>query len=426
MGISRNGRAVAATSFYGLLALALGFLGALGGLIVYRMPILEACQSLWEALWVSRSAYGFWIPILVVGGSLTLIGTSLVQQWLATRYLLRGLTTQRVPPPPRLVRLAAESGLQGRIDCVAGVSVAPFCYGWLHPRVCIPVELLDLLDDRELAAVLRHEAHHVSHREPLKVWLSRGVTRGLFFLPLARDLHDTYLAAKEIAADEATAADGESELPLASALIKLLALRDQRVPDPMAAVGGLLSMPVALLAQNSGGNIAEARIRRLVDQQPVRLQWPPLSSVLLSALVVTAIFAVSYTSLAAAPAPLYGECVPQAVKRPPAPEPGVVEAMILPPPSAQPGLDATSLPVWEPVERRDAAGVHCDDRAQLSRSKWLTSDCQIRCPAEDFTLERGVAQASHADFLKYELRKSAWTCVPDTFHQSPAFTIGYR
>lgn len=363
--ISWNGRTIAMASFYGLLTLALGFLGALGGLIVYQMPILEACRSLWETLWASRSAYGFWIPTLVVGGSLLLIGGSLVRQWLATRSLLREIAAHRVAVPPRLARLAAETGLQGRIDCVTGVSVAPFCYGFLRPRVCISLELLDLLDDRELVAVLRHEAYHVFHREPLKIWLSRGMTRGLFFLPLARELRDSYLAAKEIAADEVTAADSENELPLASALIKLLSLNDRRVPDPMAAVGGLVSGPVAALVLRSGGNITEARIRRLLDQQPVRLRWPSLSSVLFSALVVGVIFTVSYASVTAAPTTLYNECRPQAIEFSVLPAPPSVETFVVPTPVLLPVPTTTPLPVWEPGQLWSGEGARCEDEVKL-------------------------------------------------------------
>ncbi len=364
-GIPWNGRLVAATSFYGLLILALGFLGALGSLVVYRMPVFEACRSLWETLWSSRSAYGFWIPTLVVGGSSLLIGISLLQQWLATRRLLREITPQRVATPPRLARLAADAGLEGRIDCVAGVAVPPFCYGLLRPRVCIPLELLGLLDDQELAAVLQHEAHHVLHHEPLKIWISRGLTRGLFFLPLARELRDSYLAAKEIAADEVTVADGKNELPLASALIKLLSLHSGEGAHPMAAVGGLLNTPTAPLAQHSGDNITEARIRRLLDQQPVRLRWPSPASVLLSVLIVTVIFAVSYTSLIAAPTTLYNECAPQSVEHATAPTSPGIGTRLTPTPLDRPMRTATPLPVWEPTTLWQAEGTGCDDEAKL-------------------------------------------------------------
>jgi len=366
--IAWNGRVVAATSFYGLLTLTLGFLSALGALVVYRMPLFEACRSLWEVLWASHSAYGFWIPALVAGGSLALIGGSLLWQWLATQRLLRRIAVQRVAIPPRLARLAEDIGLQDRVDCVTGMPITPFCYGFLRPRVCIPLELLDLLDDGELVAVLRHEAHHVLHREPLKIWLSRGLSQGLFFLPLARDLRDSYLTAKEIAADEVTVADDGSELPLASALIKLLSLDGRETLDSTAVIGGLLSMPVALLVRSNGGNmgnITEARIRRLLDHQPVRLRWPSFASILFSALVVGAIFTVSYTGLAAAPSTLYDECTSQTIELSTVPELQSVGPLVVPAPSGRSTFTVAPLPVWEPVEMWSDGRERCDEAVKL-------------------------------------------------------------
>ncbi len=339
-----NGRVAAAASFYGLVALAAGVLAGLGGLVLYHEPVYELCRSTWGAL-------GMWLPALVAGGSVVLAGTALVHQWWATRRLLGWLAGQRVAVPPRLARLADRVGLGGRIDCIAGGMVTPFCYGFLRPRVCVPLELLDLLDDQELTAVLRHEAHHVNNREPLKIWLSRALARGLFFLPLARELRDSYLTAKELAADETTVAGGEGELPLASALIKMLSLDAQITVDPVAAIGGLVATSVALLAQDAAGSATEARIRRLLDRQAFRPALPSLTSVVLSLLVVVAIFAVSYTGLAASSAAPYDECAPQTTSL------SVPAAAPVEPLAIEPVLTVTPLPMAEFVESLGQSGV---------------------------------------------------------------------
>lgn len=370
--LSWNGRVAAAASFYGLVALGSGLLAGLGGLVLYQLPLFEACRSIWDTVVAPRPAYGIWLPAFIAGGSLVLMGVALARQWVATRRLLGWLVAQRVAIPPRLVRLADEAGLGGRIDCVSGTLITPFCYGFLRPRVCVSLELLDLLDDGELAAVLRHEAHHVSSREPLKIWISRALAHGLFFLPLARDLRDSYLTAKELAADEMTTAGGRDELPLASALIKMLSLEGRIEANPAAPIGGLLNTPVALVAQGATGSVTEARLRRLLDRQPVRPRLPSATSVALSLLVVVAIFAISYTGRAVAARIPYDECAAQTVHLSAVPPVRPLEPL-----ATQPVLPTTSLPVSGPVGPPGREPEDCDSGPDLGCPRQPIMDLRL-------------------------------------------------
>jgi hypothetical protein len=310
--IGRNGRVAAATTFYGLVLLAFGLLLALSGFVSYFIPIYDACASLWDNLRVWMSSPGVLLPIAVVGSVVGMTGLALLRQWHATRRLLRSLAPYRVPTPPRLARIARDLGFEGRIDTVSDILTAPFCYGFIRPRVCVPTTLLDMLDDAELRAVLRHEGYHAENRDPLKVWLSRALARGLYFLPLAGDLRDSYLAAKEIAADETTA--DSDELPLASALVKLLSAREGVLPvlRPGAAGSGVVggfSVARLISVTREPANGTEERIRRLVDGQQVEIRLPSITNVLLSVAIVVAIFATSYVNLnAASMIPASQEC----------------------------------------------------------------------------------------------------------------------
>lgn len=76
-----------------------------------------------------------------------------------------------------------------------------FCAGFLRPRIYISTWALDVLDERELAAVAAHERQHQRARDPLRGLVARLLARGLFFLPvLGRLLRSGELLA-EIDAD---------------------------------------------------------------------------------------------------------------------------------------------------------------------------------------------------------------------------------
>lgn len=153
-----------------------------------------------------------------------------------TRRWLLPLSILSCEPTGRLKRLSQRIQVPGPVMLVDLARPLAFTTGVLRPAIWLSSGLLDTLDDDELEAVLRHEAHHVMARDPLKILIVRCLSRALFFVPVARDLSDAYGAAKETAADaHATRAMGDP-LPLVRALRKLLTAG--WVPVPGAAISG--------------------------------------------------------------------------------------------------------------------------------------------------------------------------------------------
>jgi len=101
-----------------------------------------------------------------------------------------------------------------------------FCAGLLRPRIYISTGALDRLDAAELRAVLAHEAHHASHRDPLRLFLARVLADALFFLPVMRPLQGRYAMLAELAADEAAIGASGNPQPLASAMLAFGELND--------------------------------------------------------------------------------------------------------------------------------------------------------------------------------------------------------
>ena len=141
-----------------------------------------------------------------------------------------------------------------------------FCAGFLRPRIYISTQALDVLDDRELAAVAAHERQHQRARDPLRGLMARLLARGLFFLPVLGRLLRTGELLAEIDADgvalRALDFDGA---PLASAMLSMssasgdtvvgigpervdhLLGRPVRAPLPLGLIGlGLVTLMVMI------------------------------------------------------------------------------------------------------------------------------------------------------------------------------------
>ncbi len=272
-------------------------LGALGGLILggfaalaalfgQRLAphLLDVCLQAWEAVSAQLTYRAMLLAFFVLGLAVLVFVAYLWRTVRATGRALARLLTQRVAPPPRLQRIASSLRLETQVDLVEDVRPLAMCYGWRAPRILVTTGLLDLLDDDELSAVLAHERCHLTHRDPLKILLARGLRTGLFFLPVTHDLVENYLLAQEMAADDETISQYGSRSPLARALYKMLTTG---------------SAPRGLVV-SAFGRLNE-RIRYLVD--PRRGNTFHFSSwrIGLSALCLALMFLVIYQSTALAP-----------------------------------------------------------------------------------------------------------------------------
>lgn len=280
-----------------LVGLGSAFLVGLGSFVA-RLSVpydpFVACETFAATALARVGTLALIVPAAVI--SVVVVATLLAlghQSWVTWRVLARVLKRRR-PPSARLVRLARQVGVAGRLDVVADADVYTFCHGFLRPRVCVTDGLTSLLADDELAAVLRHEAHHVQHSDPVKILLSRATASGLFFLPLAGALRDGFLAGKEICADADAVADG-GELPLARALVKLLHAECPSWPAGVLAVGAF--------------SPTEARLQRLVHPDRRRSTLPAAMDWIVSLALVAGIFGFSYGAAAAGQAaPVHAAC----------------------------------------------------------------------------------------------------------------------
>jgi len=149
---------------------------------------------------------------------LALTGIGLAVLGLAVRSAVRHCRAQRaVLSSLQVQRDTAYRGTELRV--FAHQSPVAFCAGLLRPRVYVSTGALETVEDRSLAAVVEHEAHHCHRRDPLRILIVEVLSDCLFFLPVMRHLRERYHTLAEVAADEAALTVGADRRSLAAALL---------------------------------------------------------------------------------------------------------------------------------------------------------------------------------------------------------------
>lgn len=228
---------------------------------------LVCCHAL-IALLPGMVAMVLVVAVRVVLWSALLVGVGRLGKrlWQTYRFVTRLQaivdTQALVAPPARLATLAAEVGLARPVVVLVTPRPLAFCFGLLHPAICLSTGLIDALNDRELKAVLLHEEYHRRHYDPLRTLLADVVAGLLFFLPTAAEWRHLFHVATELAADR-HAVHLTSRLTLAGALHKLLT-------HPLATP--LSATELGTIRSFSATN---ARLAHLLDDIPFTWHFSP-------------------------------------------------------------------------------------------------------------------------------------------------------
>lgn len=208
--------------------------------------------------------------LLILAGIMMIAGTwAGLTGLIGTHRFNQRVRRNAQPLPPRLAHASAGLGIADRLTYLGWGAPAACCYGLIRPRIAVTAGLIAQLDDEELVAVLAHERHHLSRRDPLRYLLLHALTAATFMFPVAPALRRRQEARIELAADRAALVEAPRGA-LAGAL--LAALHVSRVHVPGTA---WLTATEARIAQLSG--------RALMPEIPTRLV---IASVGLAAIVV--------------------------------------------------------------------------------------------------------------------------------------------
>lgn len=153
--------------------------------------------------------------------------------------------------------------------------------GLIRPRVVCAAHLPVVLDPQALEAAMAHEAAHVRHRDPLRVWVAQFATDLQWPNRGARRRLNAWLSALELARDEEARHRGTAGEDLAAAVLAVTRLVTSRAPAAPMAAACLTGAELDLAT----------RIRRLLAPLVPRSARPSRAgSIVVASLVVAALF----------------------------------------------------------------------------------------------------------------------------------------
>lgn len=233
--------------------LALRLLPAVGGIFVtvtMVVPAFVRYEPSGDGEVVGPVVLGMsFVTLLLVAGSALRV--------LRGRAATRSLSKQW----PTVARHSIAQDLSLEVIAVATPIVAVI--GVRRPRFVVAEPVVSACTAEELERVAAHEQAHLAARDNVKRLLIAASPDVLAWLPLGRTLADSWHIAAEHEADNRAAADPESRLVLASALIKVARLAVGSAPVPRTA------------STLIGVDGIESRVRRLMSSRPVP---PPVAN----------------------------------------------------------------------------------------------------------------------------------------------------
>ena len=135
---------------------------------------------------------------------------------------------------------------------VHGIEVAAATVGLVTPRVIVSSKLAAVLDAEALRAVRAHEAAHVRHFDPLRLWIAQVAADLQWPWPGASRRFEAWREALELARDEEARREGVEGADLAAGVLAAARLAERPAPVVIACATG-------------AGSLLQTRVLRLLE-----------------------------------------------------------------------------------------------------------------------------------------------------------------
>ncbi|MGG1675422.1 M56 family metallopeptidase [Neobacillus sp. NRS-1170] len=182
--------------------------------------IFNFCVSLFE-----RGTFAYYAILLMVNFyifySVIIIGKKVVNQIIILRSfrkkLLQHINNDKSKHLNQMFNRIKED-----IVVIENNELLAFTFGFCKPIIVLSNTLIEMLDSKELEAVIYHETSHQKYFDGIKVFILQIISEVMWYIPLTKWSYQNYRILIELAADEFAINRMGSELGLGSALLKLI------------------------------------------------------------------------------------------------------------------------------------------------------------------------------------------------------------
>jgi beta-lactamase regulating signal transducer with metallopeptidase domain len=188
---------------------------------LFSHDALYYCQSTIFPFISQISPFWILLPFLLLGVFAVFALTKSLSTFIAIQTWQKKLLGKRIEDA-KFTNLLSRLNLKNKAFLIEDNKPFAFCLGLFRPRIYISTVLLQVVDKKELEAILRHEEYHLKSKDSLTMIIgSFGKTLFPFF-PIFSDFIKHYRIEREIKADKEAVLKTGSNLFLVSALKKLL------------------------------------------------------------------------------------------------------------------------------------------------------------------------------------------------------------
>ncbi|MGE6203774.1 M56 family metallopeptidase [Guptibacillus hwajinpoensis] len=179
--------------------------------------VLEACHNMLRA--IGLSSMNMLLEVLILS-TFSLIVMMIVKQIYRYITFSKRLSLLREDTVTEQIIRNFDLGKQ-TLEVIRSDEPIALTYGMIRPKIVLSTELVSLLSEEELRAVIYHETFHQQHRDPLKKFIITLLVQALWYVPILKWVSNHYHTLREIAADRFAMKEANM-LDLSSALLKLL------------------------------------------------------------------------------------------------------------------------------------------------------------------------------------------------------------
>lgn len=160
------------------------------------------------------------VPVFLI---LTFVGGRIILTVVQLLLITRGLNRHNLPDLPHsLVKLTKKFHLTEKVEVITNHNPLAMCFGIFNPKIYLSTKLLEIVTNKELEVILRHERHHLEHKDNLTMFFAQIIQTTFPFIPVLSDLVKNFRVEREIVADEYASQEGHCAF-VVSSLKKLLA-----------------------------------------------------------------------------------------------------------------------------------------------------------------------------------------------------------